>query len=96
MSSNFSQLLTRMRLGAWLTDLISKEETGVPVSKVLELHVEDFGEHFPLKQLGSWNPVKALEFMPEFVSVSSNPETGEKQILSPNISVLLIDKKSPY
>ena len=95
MSSNFSQLLTRIRIGSWLTDLISKTETGVSVTKVLELHVEDFGEPFPLKQLGSWNPVKALESMPEFVSVSPNPETGEKQILPPNISALSRDKNLP-
>ena len=88
-------LLTRIRLGAWLTDLVYRAESGVPVTKVLELHLEDFGEHFPLKELGSWNPVKALESLPEFVSVSLDPETGEKQILPPNISALRVDKDLP-
>ena len=88
-------LLTRIRLGAWLTDLVYRAESGVTVTKVLELHLEDFGEHFPLKELGSWNPVKALESLPEFVSVSLDLETGEKQILPPNISALRVDKDLP-
>ena len=87
-------LITRIRLGAWLTDLVYRAETGVPITKVLESHLEDFGEHFPFKQLGSWNPVKALESLPEFVSVSMDFETGEKLILPPNISALQVGKNS--
>ena len=86
---------TRIRLGAWLTDLVYGTRTGVPITKVLELHIEDFGEFFPLKQLGCWNPVEALESLPEFVSISSDPVTGEKQILPPDISALKTNTDFP-
>ena len=71
---------TRTRVGQWLTDLVSGAETGIPVTKVFRLYQEDFGEHFPMRQLSCFNPVKALESMPEFVSIETNTETGEKLI----------------
>ena len=76
---------TRTRVGQWLTDLVSGAETGIPVTKVFRLYQEDFGEHFPMRQLGCWNPVKALESLSEYVSVETSPETGEKLILPVNL-----------
>ena len=79
--ANESSYLTKTRVGEWLTDLVSRAETGIPVTKVFRLYQEDFGEHFPMRQLGCWNPVKALESLSEYVSVETSPETGEKLIL---------------
>jgi len=88
-SSNM--FLIRTRVGEWLADLVSRAEAGIPVTKVFKLYQEDFGEHFPMRQLGSWNPVKALESLPEYVSVACNSDTGEKYVGPPNISALLDD-----
>eukprot|EP00092_Neocalanus_flemingeri_P008136 GFUD01008776.1.p1 GENE.GFUD01008776.1~~GFUD01008776.1.p1 ORF type:complete len:849 (-),score=226.54 GFUD01008776.1:157-2703(-) len=73
----------KTRLGQWLTDLVSRAETGIPVTKVFRLYQEDFGEHFPMRQLGCFNAVKALESLSEFVSIECQPETGEKLIFPP-------------
>ena len=80
-----SKSIMRTRVGQWLTDLVSRAETGIPVTKVFRLYQEDFGEHFPMRQLGCWNPVKALESLPEYVYVESNLETGEKLIFPPKL-----------
>ena len=84
--ANDNTILTRTRVGEWLTDLVSRAETGIPVTKVFRLYQEDFGEHFPMRQLGCWNPVKALESLPEYVSVETSPETGEKFILPASLT----------
>ena len=79
---------TRTRIGQWLTDLVLRAETGLPVTKVFRLYQEDFGEHFPMRKLGCFNPVKALESMPEYVSVETKPETGEKLIFPATFRVV--------
>ena len=73
----------RTGVGQWLTDLVSRAESGIPVTKVFRLYQEDFGEHFPMRQLGCFSAVKALESLSEFVSIEIQPETGEKLIFPP-------------
>ena len=81
-----NSFMVRTRVGHWLSDLVSRAETGIPVTKVFKLYQEDFGEHFPMRQLGCWNPVKALESLSEFVSVDTKAETGEKLIFPPTLT----------
>ena len=73
--------MTRTFVGQWLSELVANTKSGIPLVKMFKLYQEDFGEHFPMRQLGCLNPIKALESLSDYVSLEVKPETGEKMIM---------------